>query len=148
MTTLIKPRRAQDQGSIMVLSLGFVIICVLAVGVVVDVTSVFIARRSLQAALDAAALAGAQGIDLPSYYARGAADGVVLNPGAVRARVSTQLQATPEVRLVAVRLENSTVVVRGSTSVRPPLSGWLTPGGSRTLTAVAGAELVYRPGNY
>jgi len=131
----------------MTLAIGFIVVCVLAMGVVIDVTSVFIARRALQAAVDSAALAGAQAIDLDAYYRHGASGSITLNPQLVRSRVTQQLKATPQVRLNTVWLEESTVLVRASTTMRPPLSGWLTPGGSRLLTAEAGAQLAYRLGS-
>ena len=70
-----------ERGSVLVLALGLVVICLIAVAVVVDASTVFLARRSLQSAADSAALAGAQAIDLDDYYARGAAVGIVLDPG-------------------------------------------------------------------
>lgn len=138
--------KSHDGGSIMVASIGFIVICILAVGVVVDVTSVFIARRSLQAAVDSAALAGAQAIDLPTYYQQGAGAGIVLEAAQVRARVRAQLRSTPEVVLTRVQLDSEVVVVTARTTMRPPMSGWLTGLGTQTLTAQAGAQLMYRPG--
>ena len=52
--------RSRDEGSILVLSLGFIVICILALAVVVDASTVFLARRALQAQADSAALAGAR----------------------------------------------------------------------------------------
>jgi cobyrinic acid a,c-diamide synthase len=69
-------RRSRDDGSILVLSLGFIVICILALAVVVDASSVFLARRALQSQADAAALAGAQA-DPPASEGGGAA----LQPG-------------------------------------------------------------------
>ena len=133
-----------ERGSIMVLTLGFIVICVIAVAVVVDASTVFVQRRALQAAVDSAALAGAQAIDLEDYYARGAADGVRIDPVAARSAVTRQIRSASQVRLEAVRIEGGEVIVRASTSVTPPFSGWLTPGGAHTLTAEAGATLQYR----
>jgi uncharacterized membrane protein len=133
-----------ERGSIMVLTLGFIVICILAVAVVVDASTVFLQRRSLQATVDAAALAGAQAIDLDDYYARGAADGIRLDPAAVNAAVRRHLSDS-QARLESVSIEGAEVVVRARTKVRPPFSGWLTPSGSHTLTAEAGATLTYRP---
>lgn len=137
-------RGEADRGSILVLSLGFIVICVIAVAVVVDASTVFIQRRALQGVVDSAALAGAQAIDVESYYERGAAQGLVLSPGGVQRAVSGHLRAAADVRLESVSLDGDTVVVRASTRVRPPFSGWLTPSGTHTLTAEAGARLTYR----
>ena len=54
----------QDEGSILVLSLGFIVVCILAVAVVVDASAMFLERRSLQARADSAALAGAQAVKI------------------------------------------------------------------------------------
>lgn len=134
-----------ERGSIMVLTLGFIVICVLAVAVVVDASAVFLERRSLQAAADSAALAGAQAIDLDAYYERGASAGVQLDPAAVRAAVRQQMGGVSGVQVDSVRIEDGEVIVRAHTRVRPPFSGWLTPGGARTITVEAGASLSYRP---
>jgi uncharacterized membrane protein len=133
-----------DAGSILVLTLGFIIICVLAVAVIVDASSVFIQRRGLQGTVDAAALAGAQAIDMDTYFERGATQGLVLNPAAVQRAVAGHMRNASGIRLESVTLAGDTVVVRATTRVRPPFSGWLTPGGAHTLTAEAGARLVYR----
>lgn len=142
---LVRVRAVSDGGSIMVLTLGFIVICVLAVAVVVDASSVFLQRRSLQAAVDSAALAGAQAIDLDEYYVHGAADGIRLDPVAVNAAVREYLTRADGVRFESVRIHGGEVVVRARSRVRPPFSGWLTPGGAYTLTAQAGATLSYRP---
>ena len=136
--------REDERGSIMVLTLGFIVVCVIAVAVIVDISTVFLQRRALQAAVDSAALAGAQAIDLEDYYDRGAAEGVRIDPAAARSAVSRQIRSVSQVRLEAVRIEGGEVIVRASTLVTPPFSGWLTPGGAHTLVAEAGATLQYR----
>lgn len=128
----------------MVLTLGFIVICMLAVAIIVDASSVFIQRRALQSAVDSAALAGAQAIDLEEYYARGAADGVRLDPAGVERAVRRQISRVDEVRLESVRIDDGEVVVRAHSRVRPPFSGWLTPAGSHVIVAEAGATLSYR----
>lgn len=135
-----------DDGSILILSLGFIVICVIAIGVVVDASTVFLARRELQARADSAALAGAQAIDLDAYYARGPADRIALDPGRVRAAVERQVRRAPgDGRLTGVSLNGEQVIVSMSARVRPPFSGWLTPSGAYDLRVEAGAVLSYRP---
>lgn len=134
-----------ERGSVLVLALGLIVICLIAVAVVVDASTVFLARRSLQSAADSAALAGAQAIDLDDYYARGAAEGIVLDPAAVRAAVGRHLRSAPGVALESVSVRGDTVTVRVRDRVRPPFSGWLTPAGSYSLEAEAAAALRYRP---
>jgi hypothetical protein len=136
----------RDEGSILILSLGFIIICILALGIVVDASTVFLARRGLQAQADAAALAGAQAIDLGAYYASGAAPRIRLDPTRVRAAVERHVRRDPGTgRLRAVSLDDDMVMVAMSDRVRPPFSGWLTPAGAYDLRVEAGAVLSYRP---
>lgn len=140
--------RSGDDGSILVLSLGFIVICILALAVVVDASSVFLARRALQAQADAAALAGAQAIDLDAYYAEGAASRIRLDPAGIRAAVERHVRRDPgRGHLASISLRDDMVLVSMSDRVRPPFSGWLTPSGAYDLTVEAGAVLSYRPGN-
>ena len=135
----------QDEGSILVLSLGFIVVCILAVAVVVDASAMFLERRSLQARADSAALAGAQAVDLTDYYARGPAARIVLDPARVRGAVERHVRrASGEGRLTAVSLRGSEVVVSMTHRMRPPFSGWLTPAGAYDLHVEAGAVLSYR----
>jgi hypothetical protein len=139
-------KRASDDGSILVLSLGFIVICILALAVVVDASSVFLARRALQSQADAAALAGAQAIDVDAYYSGGADARIRLDPSRIRATVERHVRRDPgDGRLAAVSLRNDIVLVAMTDRVRPPFSGWLTPSGAYDLEVEAGAILSYRP---
>lgn len=134
-----------DRGSVLILSLGLLVVCVLAVGVVVDASAVFLTRRALQSEADSAALAGAQAIDVESYYARGASDGIRLDPVAVRSAVQRFVRrGSIQGRLESVDLREDIVLVRMTGRVRPPFSGWLTPSGAYDLEVEAGATLGYR----
>ncbi|MSO27681.1 MAG: hypothetical protein EXQ60_06430 [Candidatus Nanopelagicales bacterium] len=83
-----------ERGSVLLLGVGFVIVCLLAVAVITDASAAFLQRRSLMSMADAAAIAGAQAIDRDAYYANGASDGTRLNPGLVRAAVLAHLTRT------------------------------------------------------
>lgn len=61
-----------DEGSVLILGIGLLGICLLALVVVTDAGSAFLQRKNLYSVADAAALAGAQSIDLTNYYAHGA----------------------------------------------------------------------------
>jgi uncharacterized membrane protein len=74
-----------DRGSVLVLGIGFIGVCLLAIAVVADVGSAFLQRRTLIAVADAAAIAGAQVIDLDAYYANGARVGTALDAPGVHA---------------------------------------------------------------
>lgn len=138
-------RGREDRGSVLILTLGLLVVCVLAVGVVVDASAVFLTRRALQSEADSAALAGAQAIDVEAYYARGASDGIRLDPPAVRSAVQRFVgRGSIQGRLTSVELRGDVVVVRMNGRVRPPFSGWLTPSGAYDLEVEAGATLNYR----
>lgn len=84
--------RRDDRGSVLLLGIGLVVVCMLALAVLIDVTAVFLQRQRLFAVADAAAIAGAQAIDLDAYYARGASASTRLDPTAVTAVVHGHLE--------------------------------------------------------
>lgn len=84
--------RRGDEGSVLLLGLGFLGICLLALAVVTDTASLFLQRMALQARADAAAVTGAQGIDLDAYYAQGATTATALIPSIAVARVVAAIQ--------------------------------------------------------
>ena len=75
-----------DEGSVLILGIGLLGVCLLALVVVTDAGSAFLQRRNLYSVADAAALAGAQTIDLPSYYEHGASQGTKLDAGSAVAK--------------------------------------------------------------
>ena len=92
----------RDEGSVMLLGIILVTICILALAIVVDVSSLFLQRRNLAAIADASALAGAQAIDLNAYYERGASEATALD-AAIVARVSCYLGAV--IRAPAIEIK-------------------------------------------
>jgi len=63
--------RRGDEGSVLLLVLGLVVLAALLITVVIDASALFLDRRELIAAVDGAALAGAQAIDERSVYVHG-----------------------------------------------------------------------------
>ena len=59
-----RPGRPDDEGSVLLLTLGYAILALVAVLVCVDATSLYLAQKRLDALADAAALAGADGFTL------------------------------------------------------------------------------------
>lgn len=57
-----------DQGSIVVLVIGYAAIAMLLIAAGIDVSKVFLADRALSSAADAAALAAAEGVDTAAVY--------------------------------------------------------------------------------
>jgi uncharacterized membrane protein len=67
---LTRRRRATgDEGSIMVLIIGYTAIAAVLITVGIDTSKVFLAQRALASAADSAALAAAQGVDRQAIYA-------------------------------------------------------------------------------
>lgn len=60
-----------ENGQAMLLVLGIVFVCFAVAGVAVDITRAALVRRTLQSAVDSAAIAGASQLDASSYYASG-----------------------------------------------------------------------------
>lgn len=84
-------RGTGDDGSVLLLGIGLVVMCILAVTALVDVSAAFLQRQQLMSVADAAAIAGAQAIDLTSYYAQGASAATTLDAATVDAAVERHL---------------------------------------------------------
>ena len=89
---------ARDEGSVLLLAIGMVVLGVLAFTVLVDASAAFLQRQRLLALADSAALAGAQAIDLEQYYLLGASASTRLDPVAVAAAVRRHVTATGAAR--------------------------------------------------
>ena len=128
----------RDEGSVLLLVIGFAGIPLVLVAVVADVSAVVLAKRSVASAADGAAVTAAQALDLDAVYDQGLGEQLPLSTGDARARVAAyEAQARgqqPGLRLV-LRLEERTAVVTGSRTVRLPFR---LPGtGPVRVTAVA-----------
>lgn len=64
--------RGRDDGTVLLLTLGFAVLALMLTAVVIDASVVFLARRSLLATCDSAALFGAQRLDVNRAYRGGA----------------------------------------------------------------------------
>ena len=106
-----------DDGTILVLLLGFTAVLLLMVAVVVNVSAVILAKRGLVAAADGAAVAAAQELNLPELYERGLGSGrIPLSRGQVASRVELyERQSAQEgVDLAGdVSADGTTAIVRG-----------------------------------
>ena len=98
----------KDEGSIMLLGIGMIGVCLLALAVITDSAGAFIQQRELQSVADSIALAGAQGIDLDEYYQTGATQSTRLNSAQVQniARTHAKVMAEgSEIELINLRVE-------------------------------------------
>jgi uncharacterized membrane protein len=119
----------------MLLTIGYVVLILGLVAVVLDVSSVLLARRALAATCDGAALAAAQAVDTTALYTGGGGD-EVLPLGAVQDAVS-QYPTSDGTQLTAGVQGNSQVTVSGRRTVRLPLVRFL---GIGEVDVVASAQ--------
>ncbi len=83
----------KDEGSIMLLGISMIGVCLLALAVITDSANAFIQQRELQSIADSIALAGAQGMDIQEYYRTGATQSTMLNAAQVRDIARTHANA-------------------------------------------------------
>jgi len=120
------PVARDDAGTVLVLLLGFVAVLVLMVAVVVNVSSVILAKRALVSAADGAAVSAAQSLDLEALYAGGLSeDAIPLDRGLAAQRVAEYeagaAPGQPGLQLVLARVDDgTTVVVQGVRDVQLP----------------------------
>lgn len=142
-------RAGEERGSVLILGLGAVVLGLMGLVVGIDASAAFLQRRALVSLADASALAGAQGIDLDSYYRQGASDATMLDPRGVEARVTeylAQVHVIEGLRLEGVDSDGRSVTVRLSAPLRLPFASMLGPS-VRILEPVAveaRALLAYR----
>ncbi|MFA7323694.1 MAG: pilus assembly protein TadG-related protein [Candidatus Nanopelagicales bacterium] len=139
---------ARERGSILVLGIGLMGVCLLAVAVVTDTTSAFLQRRHLYSLADSAALAAVQVVDLPSYYASGASAGTRLQPSSVVAKAKQHIREAQALTPIeglevdGVSSDGITARVDLSAPVRLPFLGALR---SDLIRVSSTARLDYRP---
>jgi hypothetical protein len=119
-------RREDDEGTVLVLLLGFTAVLMLLVAVVVNVSSVILAKRGLASATDGAAVSAAQSLDLDALYAAGLdTERIPLDRAQAATRVAAyEAQAAmgrPGLQLsVDVSADGTTAIVRGVRIVELP----------------------------
>ncbi len=86
-------RGGRDDGQVTLLVLVYALIALSLVAVVVDATTVHLARTQLLDAADAAALDAADAVDEKAVYLRGLADAVPLTTVSVRDQATTYLSS-------------------------------------------------------
>ena len=128
-------KRKSDEGSVLLLILGLVVVAALFVTVVIDVSTLYLQRRSLMAGADGAALAGAQAIDKSTIYREGLPVGgpLPLDSSATAAAVRTYIENSGLRQefsnlQVDVATEGTTVTVSLSARVQLPVTNGVTPG--------------------
>ncbi len=136
----------RDQGSVLLLVIGFAGLLLTLVAVVADLSAVVLAKRGVASAADGAAVSAAQALDLDAVYDAGLGAALPLDPGDARARVAAyegQARAQQPGLRLGLRLEGRTAVVTGSRTVRLPFR---LPGtGVVRVSAVARARAPVLP---
>lgn len=133
-----------DDGTILLLVLGFAVVLLVLVAVVADVSAVILAKRGAASAADGAAVAAAQQLDQDAVYAHGLTEAIPLSPDLVQQVVGTYAAraATAQNGLTltaALDQAQTTATVVATRKLRLPFTGWLSVG-SVTVTAVAHAK--------
>lgn len=131
-----------DSGSGVILGIGLMAVCLLAFTVLVDASTAFLQRRELVSLADAAALAGAQGIDRAAYYQQGASPATRLDPAQVRSRVQAFLAGSHQaagIRLDTVSTDGAAVLV----VISAPVDGAFDRPSGERMVVTARARLAY-----
>jgi len=132
--------RPTERGSVVLLATVLTLILATLLAVTIDIAAVAWHQRQLTALTDAAALAGAQGLDERALYLHGATEVIPLDPAQVLALTNNYLIAADassrfdnfSFRLAA---ENNSVAISTTATFLPPLRGAFT--GPVTLLASA-----------
>lgn len=129
-------QHCEERGSVTVMTIGFLVLIGLLLGVVVNATAAYLQRQELANLADGAALAAADGLDEAAFYADRR---VELDPAASRALVADYLSGH-DVASVEVTMTGDVVTVRLERDVSLPLTppGW--PSRTR-VSAEASSEL-------
>lgn len=126
-------RCGDDEGTVLVLVIGFALILIAMVGVVVDVSSVVLAKRGVASAADGAAVSAAQSLDLEALYRDGLRTQIPLSAGEARNRVATyeaRARAQQPGLELTVQVDGRTAVVTATRTVTLPFP---VPGSARTV---------------
>jgi uncharacterized membrane protein len=133
---------ADEEGSVLILTLGYAMLALAVILVCVDATSLYLAQKNLDAMADAAALAGADG-----FHLRVDADGphAELTSAGVRDAASGLLEASgSSVRLVSAQAPDGAAArVTVASTWHPPVLTVFVPQGWE-LGATATSRTAFR----
>jgi hypothetical protein len=139
-------RPRDDDGTILLLVLGFTAVLLVAVALVVNVSAVILAKRGIAGAADGAAVSAAQALDADAFYTTGLDGGIPLDPAEAAARVAAYRADAASGQpglLMSVQVDGRTAVVRASRTLNLPLGILST--GPVTVEAVARARAPLSP---
>ncbi len=133
-----------DEGTVLLLIIGLVVVAGLLVAVVTDISALYLERRELIAAADGAALAGAQAVDEEAVYLNGlpASGPVPLDQAAAERAVRDYLAdaglLSSRLR-ISISTSSTTVSVELATRLDLPVASTVTAGASGTAAVSASA---------
>lgn len=121
--------RPDDEGTVLLLTLGYVVLALALVLVCADATSLYLAQKRADAVADAAALAGADGFTLSLDAGEPAAE---LTDEGIRAQAADIVAAYDRVELVAAASPDGVSArVTVTTTWHPPVLTLFVPEGVR-----------------
>lgn len=143
----MRVKRGDDSGQLVLLVVFYGLIAAMLVMLVIDVSKVFLARRSLAAAADGAALAAAQSLDRSAFYRNGPGSELQIDPLAARQAVRQYAEVNGLERrfrsftfdVPRLSPDGRTITVRLHCRVLLPLPG-LFAGGHQTVSVDAQAS--------
>jgi uncharacterized membrane protein len=141
-----------DEGTVLLLILGLVVMAALLISVVTDVSALYLQRRDLISAADGAALAGAQSVDEASVYQQGlpASGPVPLDEAAAERAALDYLTSAGILEPgldVRVSTTSTTVSVSLGVQMELPVASTVTAGhgGTAPVSATATARTAVIP---
>jgi hypothetical protein len=84
-------RMSDEHGSVMVLGIGLSIAALMVITLAVNISSVWVARHSLDSVADGCALAAAQAVDVQAIYSDGVTSRIPLNQTLARQYVASYI---------------------------------------------------------
>ena len=139
-----------EDGQLMVLIIGFVLVALLVATVVVAASSVYLEHKKLLSLADGASMAAADGFTLGQLETGAGTPTAVLSAGRVRSTAAELLdRSSASVRFSGLAVgpgtgspDGSTAVVVLSAAVHPPVVNFLVPDGIRIeVTSTARSQL-------
>ena len=140
---------SKDDGSILVMALGLLVIAVLCIVTALNVATAWTGRNELDRIADGAALAGAQGVDAEAVYRNSLGTSLPLSRSAVETKVHAFVTRAQHSGLVSViqvssiQVQAATVQVTLNSRVSLPF-GYLAPASMATVTSRARATMLLR----
>lgn len=135
----MRRREPDEDGQVLVMILGYVVLALLVATVVIGITAVDLEHKRLLSLADGASLAAADSYTLGEVATQGGSPSAVLNPARVRNVAADFVARSPAAQRfseLAVTGETgtpdgSTAVVVLSAAVHPPVVNFLIPDGIR-----------------